>query len=537
MQQLQAQAAMHFQRRGLAIQNLRALHAQMAAVAPRAQGREAMQPLLFAEHQLRMQIGFHENEMARLQQALAAARPPPTATTSAERRALQLQSGQMYAAIKALSQQITTLASVPPTQTTGRQLQLLNQQRHVIVMQLHRLRQQIASLGDPEQGDTEQGGPAEYNNLMTEQEKQQLVNIQRIQMHSDNPYIDDYYYMMHVRKRTNIPLPAPLAAAAAAAMTPGLPSAPPGSAAAAATTASGATGGRAAIHLDNTLGFISLSNLRAPKALIEVDQGSLAPSEEAEPAPRNTWKEALRAVEQGFSALLRVSDIDRSAEDPTSDRRALFEQRKALIAAVMAGLGIAERDTTAVGHVLGVRKGVRLLGRLVAVLTQDQVALLISTLLLCPVAPDEKAQGELGNPAVQKMGELSLPAAISVVQALLASQPEDKPIALNAFQCILLSFVCQQIDMLLASVPPMRPETNKMLDSLCQRICGSLGSTLSARKDQALWTFVGVLASHSTPPSRKLLADAVGPSMERDAATPLAPLISRVRAVLQAGKA
>ena len=31
---------------------------------------------------------------------------------------------------------------------------------------------------------------------MTDYEKQQLINIQRMQMHSDNPYLDDYYYMV-----------------------------------------------------------------------------------------------------------------------------------------------------------------------------------------------------------------------------------------------------------------------------------------------------------------------------------------------------
>ncbi|XP_071441104.1 protein PAT1 homolog 1 [Hetaerina americana] len=41
----------------------------------------------------------------------------------------------------------------------------------------------------------------EYAGLMTQWEKQFLLNIQRMQLQSDRPYVDDYYYTMYARRK------------------------------------------------------------------------------------------------------------------------------------------------------------------------------------------------------------------------------------------------------------------------------------------------------------------------------------------------
>ena len=43
---------------------------------------------------------------------------------------------------------------------------------------------------------------AQFNNLMSRSEQKWLVKIQAKQMHSDNPYVDDFYAHALVRKRT-----------------------------------------------------------------------------------------------------------------------------------------------------------------------------------------------------------------------------------------------------------------------------------------------------------------------------------------------
>ena len=47
------------------------------------------------------------------------------------------------------------------------------------------------------------GGPAggdgdEYNGLMTQREKDWIIKIQLLQLHTDNPYVDDYYYTVGI---------------------------------------------------------------------------------------------------------------------------------------------------------------------------------------------------------------------------------------------------------------------------------------------------------------------------------------------------
>ena len=94
--QMEGKLAFHMRSRDVAIDNLRGVHAQLSAFGPR--GPHAAQPLLYAEHQLRMHISLHETEIMKIRQAMAVMAQPGIAT--AERRALQLQSGQMYATIK-----------------------------------------------------------------------------------------------------------------------------------------------------------------------------------------------------------------------------------------------------------------------------------------------------------------------------------------------------------------------------------------------------------------------------------------------------
>ena len=48
---------------------------------------------------------------------------------------------------------------------------------------------------DDEDEDVGAGGDRdEYANLMTQKEKDWIIKIQLMQLHTDNPYVDDYYY-------------------------------------------------------------------------------------------------------------------------------------------------------------------------------------------------------------------------------------------------------------------------------------------------------------------------------------------------------
>lgn len=119
-------------------------------------------------------------------------------------------------------------------------MQLLKQQRMDIVQQLHRLKQQISAL---DQRDRQGTGPdSGYCNMMTDEEKAQLISVQRTQMHSANPFVDDFYFMVtppcvpslqaYSRRQAHLPPPvdmtllAPAPAPGAAETTDEPPKAP-----------------------------------------------------------------------------------------------------------------------------------------------------------------------------------------------------------------------------------------------------------------------------------------------------------------------
>ena len=45
----------------------------------------------------------------------------------------------------------------------------------------------------------QQGWEDEYDGLMTQREKDWVIKIQLLQLHTDNPYVDDYYFTVGVQ--------------------------------------------------------------------------------------------------------------------------------------------------------------------------------------------------------------------------------------------------------------------------------------------------------------------------------------------------
>ena len=56
----------------------------------------------------------------------------------------------------------------------------------------HGYRWRQNSIGEDEEEDKE--GRDEYANLMTQKERDWIIKIQLMQLHTNNPYLDDYYY-------------------------------------------------------------------------------------------------------------------------------------------------------------------------------------------------------------------------------------------------------------------------------------------------------------------------------------------------------
>eukprot|EP00047_Mylnosiga_fluctuans_P000616 m.196386 g.196386 ORF g.196386 m.196386 type:complete len:867 (+) comp10085_c3_seq1:39-2639(+) len=511
IQQLEGQMRHHQQGRAMIIGQLQQLRGHVAhnrAVMP----REVLANMAQTDQQMCLHIAQHEREILRLGPLLAAAAAAARAeAASADVRALQLQAGQMHSAIKALTRDISALAAVQD-KSAARRMQLLKTQRIQIVMQLASMKRQLAALDSNNAARTEEG-PAGYNDMMSPEEKQLLINIQKMQMHSDNPFIDDYYFMMFVRQRTHLPLPVPMQPPREREQTAEAPAHP------ARTTIS-------SIHMENTLGAITYSNVRAPRTLIEV-----APNDgEAVPAHTDTWKEALRAIEGGYTALLRVSDIDRMAENPASDRKALFEQRKAILGSALAALGIGaglDRSDT----VLRVGKGARLLARLERVLFPEQFMQLLAYVLTSTAAIPNEAANDLGRSLAARIKDLPLPAIVGAINAVAAARASETPLRVSPFQTALVTCLIFRINHILAAPqsPPPPKELLEAAERLLARLAGTFVNVLGNKCEPAMWQLAALLAAHVSEAARAKLRESLKNAIERDAAdASLAPMVRSI---------
>lgn len=504
LQKIENQLAYSRSQREIASLQLQKVREQLSTAKADA---EVARSLRGAEQQLLSRINFFDTEGGRLDTMLRNVSSPPD--TSAQLRALRLQSGQMFAAIKALSANITKLTSDSSKLDANgaRQLQLLKQQRQNVNMQLHRVRAQIQTIDSHRQAQPADSGRAEYTDLMGEDEKQQLVNIQRMQMHSDNPFIDDYYYVMHTRRLTNLPITM---------RTPQHPQAGP------EPNADPAAAPRpTSLHFEKTLGAVTYGSTRTPRALVSIentDQLDASVPVSADVA----WREASRAVETAYSSVLRLEDIDRLAMEPGMDRRPLFEQRMAILIATLTALGMAggnsPRDAAIVNYILGSRKGVRLLGRLTPFLAPDQFVLVLSALMRSSVAPEAAMQQSFGNPAIAKISELQLPSALTVIKTFLdvrMASPTTLP--LNDFQAILLYFIVRRAEAIVQHpTAPGAKELDMLVDPLVQRLQQGLAGLLGERYNAPVWQLVLTLIQHVSPPTRSDLAVALTTVLDRD---------------------
>jgi len=124
------------------------------------------------------------------------------------------QSSTLIKSLQARHQETTAKLAGASTEDAegGKQLvQKLEQQLNALMQRQQMVQQQQTALASQNQMITAQlatvdaslvdRGNVEYNNLMAEREKRWLISIQAKQMHSDNPYVDNFYFNAFNRKR------------------------------------------------------------------------------------------------------------------------------------------------------------------------------------------------------------------------------------------------------------------------------------------------------------------------------------------------
>uniref|UniRef100_A0A3P9IMH9 Protein PAT1 homolog 1 n=1 Tax=Oryzias latipes TaxID=8090 RepID=A0A3P9IMH9_ORYLA len=224
------------------------------------------------------------------------------------------------------------------------------------------LTQRLQSRGDP------------YSNLMSQKEKEWVTKIQMMQLQSTDPYLDDYYYQLQnyyekmekrqekeqdssSRKEHATKLITPQVAKVEHTYRP---------------------------QFAGSLGKLTVSSVNNPRKMIDAVVTSRS-DDEQEKREKQVWnkrRQILYTVEKMFSLLLEVQDFEkRFVQTPEEERPALLEQHKTNTEQLSAALRDKDWEHRVSDDlcvmIMSVRKGKRLMGRLLPFLPAPQAAAVV----------------------------------------------------------------------------------------------------------------------------------------------------------------
>ncbi|KAK4315882.1 hypothetical protein Pmani_012907 [Petrolisthes manimaculis] len=208
----------------------------------------------------------------------------------------------------------------------------------------------------------------EYCGLMTPREKGWLKYIQAMQLHTDSPYQDDYYYVMHSVKQQRKREDEVIEIDGLQLLLPDR----------------GKDGGREyePPRLENSLGKLQVVSVNAPRKIIDLQVVHLDPSHPTTPMQREMRKHRhlLLYVEKLFNVMMELDDLERKIRHlPDCPTRDLFQSKSRKQAARLWQNITAAPDILV--QLLCIRKGKSLLNKVIRWLGEEECVKLVRTVL------------------------------------------------------------------------------------------------------------------------------------------------------------
>ncbi|XP_028668239.1 protein PAT1 homolog 1 isoform X2 [Erpetoichthys calabaricus] len=218
-----------------------------------------------------------------------------------------------------------------------------------------------------------------YSNLMTSREKEWVCRIQMMQLQSTDPYLDDYYYQNYFEKLEKRPSPldsngdmpkkehtkliTPQVAKLEHTYRP--------------------------VQFAGSLGKLTVSSVNNPRKMI--DAVVTTRSDDEEKREKQVWnkrRQILYTIEKTYSLLLDIQDFEKKyVQTPDDEKEALLEQRKSKIMDMFENLRGKSTDTRNsrfpddhLVQVMCIRKGKRLIGRLITYLSIEQAGVVLTAI-------------------------------------------------------------------------------------------------------------------------------------------------------------
>uniref|UniRef100_A0A8C5MJE9 mRNA decay factor PAT1 domain-containing protein n=1 Tax=Leptobrachium leishanense TaxID=445787 RepID=A0A8C5MJE9_9ANUR len=303
--------------------------------------------------------------------------------------------------------------------------------------------------------------PDPYGSLMSLKEKEWVIKLQMIQLQSENPHLDDYYYQTYYerlerrlaeeemlgerKKREPTKLVTPYIQKAETY--------------------------ESVVHIEGSLGQVAVSTCYSPRRAIDAVSYVL-PDEPIE-ALGYQRLQVLKHIEKLYIMLLEVEEIEKKMPHISEDQHIRFQQKQSF---KVQRLYDALKNTTSDPEdeteneflqLLQVTKGKKLLSRLLPFLHSEQAGQILLTVVrhlsyLMKNDATEKSLPILYEPLTTVINGLSFTDLIGVIQELTQPLPETQDLPLtvacqNQFGISLLYSLLSQGERLLSSDTPMEP--------------------------------------------------------------------------------
>ncbi|XP_069569985.1 protein PAT1 homolog 1 isoform X1 [Brachyistius frenatus] len=291
-----------------------------------------------------------------------------------------------------------------------------------------------------------------YSNLMTQKEKEWVTKIQMMQLQSTDPYLDDYYYQNYYekmekrqererdssKKEHTTKLITPQVAKVEHTYRP--------------------------VQFAGSLGKLTVSSVNNPRKMIDAVVTTRTDDEEKrEKQVWNKRRQILYTVEKMYSLLLEVQDFEkRYVQAPEEDRDALLDTHKTNMVQLCNSLREKDWEDRVSDErcvmIMSVRKGKRLMSRLLPFLPSPQAAAVVMAIARnLPALAKKDKQDQvlcwLVDPVSAVIQSLSSSSLTDLLQELQGSEGQLASVLHNKFGVTLLYLILSEGERMQSSDP------------------------------------------------------------------------------------
>ncbi|XP_078512082.1 protein PAT1 homolog 2 isoform X2 [Lissotriton helveticus] len=304
--------------------------------------------------------------------------------------------------------------------------------------------------------------PDPYASLMSAKEKEWVIKLQMIQLQSENPHLDDYYYQAYYEKlerklADEELLGERIKREPTKLVTPYIQK---------------AETYEPVVHIEGSLGQVAVSTCYSPRRAIDVISHSVL--DEDIKALGYQRLRVLKGIEKLFMMMLEVEEAEKKMVLVPEDQRSWFlDKQNHRVERIYHALKVEEcvnsvdESEDEFLQSLAVGKGKKLIARLVPYLQSKQAALILMTVaqhLTFLIKKDlaEESLPILHRPLSAVISKLSFSELIGVLQELIKPLPDSEGMPLtqafhNQFGISLLYSLLSHGERLLSSDTPMEP--------------------------------------------------------------------------------